>query len=80
MKKISVVFSISLMLWSYVKNKELIPVTQTIFHAVVSGVQESFGIFNNGVHSTSGMVKIVADKADVKENTSLSRILNRCQS
>ncbi len=67
MKKILVVFSISLLSWSCVKNEELTPVTQITPPAVVSGMQESLGTFSNGAHPTSGTVKVVADKTDTKK-------------
>jgi Electron transfer DM13 len=67
MKKILVIFSISLLSWSCVKNETLIPVTQTPTQAVVSGTQESLGTFSNGAHPTSGTVKLVADKTDAKK-------------
>jgi hypothetical protein len=67
MKKILVIFSISLLSWSCVKNEELTPVTQTTPPAVVSGTQESLGTFSNGAHPTTGTVKLVADKTDAKK-------------
>jgi hypothetical protein len=67
MKKILVIFSISLLSWSCVKNETLTPVTQTPTQAVVSGTQESLGTFSNGAHPTSGTVKLVTDKTDAKK-------------
>ena len=67
MKKILVIFSMSLLSWSCVKNEGLTPVTQTIPPAVVGGTQELLGTFANGVHPTSGTVKVVADKTDAKK-------------
>lgn len=67
MKKILIACSISLLWWSCVKNETLTPVVQTAPPAVVSGTQESLGIFINGVHATSGTVKVIADKTDTKK-------------
>ena len=67
MKKLLIIFSITLLSWSCAKNEELTPVTQTTPPAVVSGTQESLGTFSNGVHPTSGTVKLVADKTDAKK-------------
>ncbi len=66
MKKILIAY-VALLSWSCVKNEELTPVTQTTPPAVVSGTQESLGTFSNGVHPTSGTVKLVADKTDAKK-------------
>ena len=66
MKKLLIAY-IALLSWSCVKNDELTPVTQTTPPAVVSGTQESLGTFSNGVHPTSGTVKVVADKTDAKK-------------
>jgi hypothetical protein len=67
MKKILVVFSISFLISSCVKNQELTPVTQTPVQAVIDGKQESVGTFTAGAHATSGTVKLVADKTDAKK-------------
>jgi hypothetical protein len=67
MKKILVVFSISLLTWSCVKNQELTPVTQTLPAVVATGTQESLGTFTAGAHPASGTVKVVADKTDPKK-------------
>lgn len=67
MKKILIAWSISLLSWSCVKNETLTPVVQTAPPAVVSGTQESLGTFINGVHPTSGTVKVVSDKTDTKK-------------
>jgi hypothetical protein len=67
MKKIIIALSISLLLWSCVKNETLTPVVQTPSQAVVSGTQESLGTFTAGAHATSGTVKVVADKTDAKK-------------
>lgn len=67
MKKILIACSISLLSWSCVKNETLTPVVQTAPPTVVGGTQESLGTFINGVHPTSGTVKVVADKADTKK-------------
>ena len=67
MKKILIVFSISLLSLSCAKNEELTPVTQTPPPAVATGTQESLGTFSNGAHPTSGTVKVVVDKADAKK-------------
>jgi hypothetical protein len=40
---------------------------QTPAQAVIDGKQESIGMFANGVHPTSGTVKVVADKTDAKK-------------
>ena len=49
------------------KNETLTPVIQTLPTAVQMGMQESIGTFSSGVHSTSGTVKVVADKTDGKK-------------
>jgi hypothetical protein len=67
MKKILIACSISLLSWSCVKNETLTPVVQTPAQAVIDGKQESIGMFANGVHPTSGTVKVVADKTDAKK-------------
>ena len=66
MKKLLIAY-IALLSWSCVKNDELTPVTQTTPPAVVGGTQESLGTFSNGVHPTSGTVRVVADKTDAKK-------------
>lgn len=67
MKKIAIIFAISLLSWSCAKNEELTPTTQTTPPAVASGTPLSLGTFSAGVHPTSGTVKLVADKTDAKK-------------
>jgi len=67
MKKVLVIFSISLLLLSCVKNEVLTPVVQTAPPGVANGTQEYLGIFINGVHSVSGTVKVIADKIDIQK-------------
>lgn len=67
MKKILVIFSISLFTWSCSKNEMLTPVVETPKTAVETGTQLSLGTFSAGVHPTSGTVKVVADKTDAKK-------------
>jgi Electron transfer DM13 len=67
MKKILVIFSITLCIWSCVKTETLTPVTQSLSQAIIDGKQESLGTFTAGVHPTSGTVKVVVDKTDAKK-------------
>ncbi len=67
MKKIIVIFSISLIGWSCSKDEVLAPVTQTLPEVVAKGTQESLGTFTAGSHPASGTVKVVADKTDPKK-------------
>ena len=67
MKKIIIVFSISLFTWSCSKNEVLTPVVEIPKTAVETGTQVSFGTFSAGVHPTSGTVKLVSDKTDAKK-------------